>query len=350
MKKRLVFSLYILNVLLLSSCLNNNKNKTTNSKVFSISPKMKTTSVPGDADDCAIWIHPKNSSLSLIIGNDKKDGGCLYAWDMNGKEVARTQPLPRSVNLDLRCSISLGGKYIDVLVVGTRKDNKIKVFSIDPEKRIFNDITTDNGISTGFSSQVYGLSLYKNPKNNALFVFISCKSDENIRQILLEDDGYGKIKGTFVREFGKEDQVTFVEGMVVDDELGFLYCSDDGHAILKYNADPEMKDDVLVNKFAKKDGITGDREGLCLYKKDNGKGYIILSNQEDNSINVYDRKGNNKFIKNIKTKGSLHSDGIEATSQQILPYFPKGILVAHNEEDTNFVVYDWTDIDRCLEN
>ncbi|MGH7599381.1 MAG: phytase, partial [bacterium] len=39
--------------------------------VVEVNPKMSTSSVIGDADDPAIWVHPADPSKSLIVGTDK---------------------------------------------------------------------------------------------------------------------------------------------------------------------------------------------------------------------------------------------------------------------------------------
>ena len=52
--------------------------------VVSAEPAGSTASVPGDADDCAIWVHPANAALSLIIGTDKASRGGMFVWDLLG--------------------------------------------------------------------------------------------------------------------------------------------------------------------------------------------------------------------------------------------------------------------------
>ena len=42
-----------------------------------LTPIAATTSVPGDADDCAIWVHPTDPNKTVIIGNDK---GTILKW------------------------------------------------------------------------------------------------------------------------------------------------------------------------------------------------------------------------------------------------------------------------------
>src|SRR5262245_62822516 len=46
-----------------------------------------TEPVPNDPDDPAVWFHPRDSSLNLIVGTNKveKPNGALLVFDMKGK-------------------------------------------------------------------------------------------------------------------------------------------------------------------------------------------------------------------------------------------------------------------------
>lgn len=50
-----------------------------------VKPTTVTEALPHDTDDPSIWIHPTDSTKSLIIGTDKDTDGGLYAFDLNGK-------------------------------------------------------------------------------------------------------------------------------------------------------------------------------------------------------------------------------------------------------------------------
>jgi len=66
-----------------------------------IKPKLITEKTPHDTDDPAIWIHPTNTSSSLIIGTDKDSDGGLYLYDLNGKIIKKSIPLKRPNNVDV---------------------------------------------------------------------------------------------------------------------------------------------------------------------------------------------------------------------------------------------------------
>ena len=68
--------------------------------------KVESSSVSGDADDCAIWINKDNPKMSTIIGNDKNENGALYVWGIDGKEIYKTNRLNEPTGVDIRESLN----------------------------------------------------------------------------------------------------------------------------------------------------------------------------------------------------------------------------------------------------
>ncbi len=303
-------------------------------------PQVELGPVPGDADDCAIWVDPQDSSRSVVVGNDKTFAGGLYVWDLSGKLLSFV-PMVRPINLDVRHGMPVGGESVDILAVGERVSRNVRIFKIDPMSRELIDITRDGGIPTGFANDIYGLTLYRQKETGKYYVFVSEKTKGTmIHQILLEDNGNGKVKGTVVRKFGGTvDHHSLTEGMCADDAAGWLYACSEREAVLKYYADAE-KGDALVHSFARDDGIEGDREGIALYNCPDGTGYLFVSSQGNGQLKVYEREGQNKFLGTIYKKGSSHTDGIDATSCPAGP-FRHGFLVSHHQDGRSFVIYDW---------
>ncbi|NGX32616.1 MAG: 3-phytase [Candidatus Anoxychlamydiales bacterium] len=304
-------------------------------------PATETSQVNGDADECEFWIDEKDPTKSLLIGNDKDKNGALYLWDLNGKLISKSETLNQPVGVDVRYGMQLGNRKVDIVICALRSTNEIKIFEIDAKNRGLIDITTDKKISSNFTKDTYGICLYKRAADGKIFAFVSSKHKDNIHQIELRDDGSSKVEGVLVRSFGINDQKSFVEGMVADDNLGYVYFSDESNAILKYIADPDKNDNSLILKFATQDGIKGDREGLALYENTNDTGYLILSSQGNSSFKIYEREGNNNFIKTISSLHAKNTDGIAATNARIEPKYPNGLFACHNSKGKNFMLYSW---------
>jgi 3-phytase len=316
-----------------------------------VNPRGKTSSVVSDADDCAIWIHPTDATKSVVIGTDKGRGGGLYVWNLRGEKL-QFIPLVETNNVDVRNAMRVGGEMIDIAVVNLQRTKELKVYKIDPTNSRLVDITTHDGIKTPELDEPYGLCLYRRPNDGAIFAIASSKlgNNGNLQQYRLQDDGRGKVKGEHVRTFGNNSIRDKVEGLVADDELGYVYAADETKAVRKYYADPDLNKNEQIVAFATRDGFKGDREGIGIYKCDDGTGYILISSQDNKSVKIYHREGEKEdphrhnLLATVVTNGAKNTDGLEVTSQSAGPTFPKGFLVKHNSKSRNFVLYAWEDI------
>ncbi len=324
-----------------------------NIKLF---PKLATDAVKVDADDPAIWIHPTNPALSTIIGTDKDSaGGGLYVWNLQGEQL-QFIPIERPNNVDVRHDMKLGTRTIAIAVTQECRKRKLRVFEINSENGMLSDITASTGIKTPELEAPYGLCLYRRPHDGAMFVMMSSREGESakhLRQYQLLDDGHGKVQGKYVRAFGHNSITDKVEGLVADDELGYVYAADEEAAVRKYHADPASKNHEALAVFALNDGIQGDREGLAIYRCDEKTGYILLSNQKGkkhSSIKVYRREGDNgnahehNLLMTLDTIGSHETDGLEATHHGIHDRFPHGFIVKHDSPGRQFKLYSWYDL------
>lgn len=152
--------------------------------------------------------------------------------------------------------------------------------------------------------------------------------------------------GVKVRALGKFSKKKEIESIVVDDELGFVYYSDENVGVRKYYADADKGNEELA-LFAQT-GITEDHEGLSIYKEKGGKGYIILSDQQANKFHVFAREGtkgnpHNHQLVRIVSAQTDESDGSDILNMPLNATFPKGIFVAMSTDRT-FQFYKVDDI------
>lgn len=305
--------------------------------------------VKWDSDDPAIWIHPTDRSRSLIIGTDKNSDGAIYAFDLNGKIVARVGDLQRPNNIDIAYGFKMANQRVDIAVVTEREAQRLRIFSLP-------DLTPiDNGNLIVFNGNTkrapMGIALYTRPGDNALFAFVSGKSGPSngyIAQYRIQSDQEGNITMNLARMFGKYSGEQEIESIAVDDELGFVYYSDESVGVRKYHADPDADNaDRELALFAT-EGFANDREGISIYKLDDGTGYILVSDQQANRFWIYSREGsaddihNHRLLKIIQASTS-ESDGSEVTSVSLPPLYPSGLFVAMSEGKT-FHYFSWDDI------
>ena len=312
-------------------------------------PVVISSPVAHDTDDPAFWINAKDPGRSLIVGTDKDEDGALYVFDLDGKIVKRVGGLKRPNNVDIEYGLPLGGKAVDIAVTTERLGDSIRVFSLPEMEPI------DGGPIPVFQGETLngpmGVALYKRPSDGAIFAIVGRKSgpkDGYLWQYRLADDGAGKVKATKVRAFGEWSGTTEIEAIAVDDELGYVYYSDEGRGILKYAADPDAPNASARLAVFGQGQFTQDREGISIYKVNDGTGYILVSDQQANLFHIFPREGSNgnphqhPLLKVIKTS-TVESDGSEVTSLALGPKFPGGLFVAMSQGGV-FHYYSWPQI------
>lgn len=323
------------------------------SQTLVVSPRVHTSPVLSDADDAAIWMHPTDPSKSLIIGTDKgsNTNGGLVTWNLDGTQKQRIT-LDRPNSVDVRSGWRLGTQVIDLAAVTLRDQHQVRIFKIDPVTRKLTDITTldtTNVLNKMFNSP-YGIALYRRPSDGVIFVIASSRNaayNDKLWQIRLQEDGPAHVKGVFVRAFGAFSGI--VEGMVADDELGYLYALEEKVGIHKYYADPQNGNNRLVF-LGTDDSLVSKYEGLALYKCDNGTGYLLATCPPLAGIRVYRREGENgdphqqRMMATIQDANAVLGEGLEVISLPLGAAFPHGMLAWHDQAGKNFRLYGWEDV------
>lgn len=322
-------------------------------KPNALQPVTTTQPAPHDTDDPAIWIHPTDASKSLIIGTDKDTDGGLYVYNLEGKIVNKVLGIKRPNNVDIAYGLILNGKKTDIAVTTEREMNRIRIFSLPDMKPI------DNGGIPVFEGEIerdpMGVALYTRPSDKAIFVIVGRKSgptDPYLWQYKLSDNGSGSVKAEVIRKFGKYSAKKEIEAIAVDNELGFIYYSDEQSGIRKYVADPDAKNNNELAFFGQKD-FKADNEGIAIYKKTATTGYLLVSNQQDNTFNVYPREGANgnpneyPLLAVIPTS-TVECDGADVTNINLGSTYKNGMFVAMSNGMT-FHFYDWNQIQQLID-
>jgi len=311
-----------------------------------IQPKYVTEKVVYDSDDPAIWVNSKDPAASLIIGTDKEVNGGLYVFDLHGKVVKTVPELGRPNNVDIAYGFKLNDELVDIVITTERSNNQLRIFSVPDMEPI------DNGgleVFEGVDERgPMGIAFYT-ASDGVLYAIVG-RTDGPLEgylwQYRIEDAGNGNVKLVKVREFGKYSGVKEIEAIAVDNELGFVYYADEAFGVRKYYANPAMGNKELA--LFGTDDFGRDIEGISIYKTNDKTGYILISDQQVGTFNIYPREGTledqnrHQLIKSVELM-TLESDGSEVSSTNFGPEFPKGIFVAMSTDKT-FHIYDWRDI------
>lgn len=318
-----------------------------------------TESIKEDPDDPAIWINPSDSSKSLIFGTDKKEApdGSLYAFDLTGSIVDRIPNLDRPNNCDVESAVPMGKETVDIVAVTERGKKRLLIYRIDRVTGKLKEISGKNSVfegETGDAALPMGVALFRR-KNGTTFAIVSRKSGPSgayLWQYELVTNSKGLFDLKLTRKFGDFIGGKEIESVCVDDELGFVYYSDEGYGIHKYFADPDAPNaNNKLTEFAR-EGWKGDHEGIAIYKTGLATGYIVCTDQieGDSIFTVYPREGSKSGGVDDHqplarfTLLADDTDGIEIASANFGKDFPSGLMVAMNSGSKNFVVADWRKI------
>ncbi|MFI0352641.1 phytase [Actinomadura sp. 9N407] len=374
-----------------------------------------------DADDPAIWNHPADRRADLIVGTLKQGG--LAVFDARGRQLQHVPAPPgprpgdesgRFNNVDIVYGFPVGGKKVDIAVTSDRGRDIIRTYAIDAAaaKRHTAPLTeiTDPAAAAAFSASLdeindqrtaYGLATWTG-SGGATYVAVSRRHTTRVGVFRLVATAAGTVTyrpvrtldlpasfplpgGGSWRPCGDPGEDPQVEGMVADPEHGVLYAGQEDVGIWRIpldggtprltervkeygvpaTYDPETDECVPSgpDPGVGGDHLTADVEGLTIYRKDDGEGYLLASSQGDNTFAAYDREGSNRFLGRFRVgpsaaiDGSEECDGAMVTSAPV-GGFAKGLLVVQDgantpdvvdgngevRTNTNFKLVPWEDV------
>ena len=325
--------------------------------VATVSARIETTPVEsyGDAaDDPAIWAHPEDPARSLVVATDKKAG--LYLYDMQGK-VLQFLPDGKMNNIDLRDGFELGGRKVVLVSASNRTDKSISLYRLDTERREL--VGVADGVQPTGLGDPYGLCMYRSARDGGTYVFIN-GDDTRMRQWRLIATPAGKVRAEPVRDLTFDSQT---EGCVADDATGQLYVNEEDVAMWKLSAEPDGGNDRTASARVKDlPAVKDDLEGLGIYDLGNGRGYIVVSSQGNDTYAVFRREGSQEYLGSFAVvadpqrgiDGISETDGLEITSRNLGPGFEHGAMIAQDGrnvmpvENQNYKYVSWSDIAKAL--
>ncbi|NHK27778.1 phytase [Parvularcula flava] len=317
--------------------------------VYAKAETVPVESTDDAADDPAIWVNAADPASSYILGTDKQAGLGIYT--LSGA-IQQFIPAGRLNNVDLRQGVTVGLWEGDLGAATNRTDDTVTLFKIDLDGGdVFGSFPAD-------LPEPYGMCMGQ--VGTDLIVFITYKTGEVDAHKLISSNGVE----TLQERIGRIKLDTQLEGCVVDDATGTLYIGEEMRGVWKTavassseglkHTPPE-----LIDEIDGASGITGDVEGVALYKSD-AASYLVISSQGNDSYAVYDLDGDNKFRGRFRIAaseatgidGAQETDGIAVSSAPLGPDYPEGVLVAQdgfNRGATqNFKIVDWRDVKAAL--
>ncbi|RKZ52442.1 MAG: 3-phytase [Candidatus Parabeggiatoa sp. nov. 3] len=324
--------------------------------IKAVQATVETKPVPasGDAaDDPAIWIHPDEPARSVVIGTQKQGG--LGVYDLAGQEIQYLADGNMN-NVDLRYGFPLNDEKVAIVAASNRSNDSIALYKINPETRQLENVAART-IRSGLD--VYGLCMYHSASYGKYYVFINDKRGA-VEQWEIFDNGNQFVDATVVRRLSVNSQV---EGCVADDALGYFYLGEERVGIWKFGAEPNNADaGQLIDTTNKQGNMTAEVEGLTIYYVNETEGYLIASNQGNDTFTVYERAGDNAYLgkfhiignPDLKIDAVYDTDGIDVINVPLGEAFPYGVFVAQDgeniypDENQNFKLVPWEHIADAL--
>lgn len=303
------------------------------------------------ADDPAIWVNPVDAGKSLILGTNKKSGLCVY--DVTGHQL-QFLPVGRINNVDVLQGITLGTRNLDFIAAGHRENRCIHLWHVDPTTLQLHEYSGSPLPVT--VAEPYGIALGRGGSGET-FIFVNDKAGK-VEQWKLTTDSAGALTATLARTLNFKTQV---EGMVCDDDLGFVYIGEEATGIWRAPINPASKDaPVLIAKAGKNEPIKPDTEGLAIYSQQGSTaGYLICSSQGNNTYAVFNRTPPNAYIGSFSIvdsatiDGCSDTDGIEATSSSLGSAYPFGVFIAQDGDNAgatqNFKMVPWDAVAKAFD-
>jgi len=304
-------------------------------EVAEVEPSAETTPMLGlgdQADDPAIWVNPLDASRSLILGTNKDSG--LYVYDLSGN-ARQFLPVGRVNNVDLRSQLA---------VASNDEVGGLSWFRINPQTLNVEHLG-DTPVS---KAEPYGVCA---GMVDGIYTTAVTYKDGSVELWSVPEDQEGTIAPTLDRVVTLSSQL---EGCVFDDASATLFIGEEEYGIWSLDLAGPDSAPRLVDRVGGPSGLAMDVEGLAIWTRGNGNGYLIASAQGKDRFVVYELTpphapvGLFRIIdtQNGAIDGTSNTDGIDATSTP-LPGYSEGLLVVQDDANPtkslnqNFKLVDW---------
>jgi 3-phytase len=348
-------------------------------------------------DDPAIWVHPNDSTKSIVIATAKEGG--LRVYDLADEEIQSipATPAPRADgvdgrynNVDIAYGLELGGLTVDVAVVSDRFNDQLRFWVIDPAgadaETPLTEVTAPEQAflfnpdreAVDDEHTAYGLAVYQ-PRPGTAYAVVTQEGRTAIATVEIEAQGaafgytaVGRLD--MPGEFPLPDGTTWVpceepgvlpqlEGLSVDQRNGVLYAAQEDVGVWRIQLPLGSSRPVLIDRVADfgihdvfdeeseecvpvdeddtgfgGPNLVADAEGVDVYYGHGVTGYVIVSSQGDDRYAVYSTTGHNRSLGTFLVRGVgvddiNGSDGLAVTNRPVGRY-RQGLLVSHDEPES----------------
>ncbi|MFI9381371.1 phytase [Kutzneria sp. NPDC052558] len=337
------------------------------------------TPANADADDPAIWVHPRNPERSVVLGTLKEGG--LAAFDLHARtsQIVAAPPAPGPDSAPGRFNnVDVVG---DLAVVSDRGRDRIRVYRIDPAgsaagSHVLREVTDPLAAPVFSASEsdvddqrtAYGLAAGRDPFSGVRWVAVTQRHETRVALLRLVDKPDGTVgtapistvdlpasfrlpNGATWSPCEKPGEGPQSEGSVFDGRA--LYAAQEDVGIWRIPVSPKgfgrpelvdrvrsygvpMRWDAATEQCVPAGADPGfggtwleaDAEGLAM-----AGSTLFASSQGDSRFVVYGHDVRDlRIVAGRGTDSVEHSDGSAISTAYLGRDFPHGLLVVHDGE------------------
>lgn len=274
-----------------------------------------------DQDDACLWVHPEDTSQSVVITSDKS-ANKVFVYTLDGSLLQEVS-VPKPGNIDLRQNISLGEQNLDLVVVNQRTaGTRLVAFQVDPTSRTL--VRLDKTpLTTGPN---YGGALGYDKQHQRTY-FISTSETGQVEQFeFIQDENHG-LMSRKVRDI----PIGKCEGAVVDDASQTIFITEEDLGIWSLPLDPNTTTQPKLIARIGQYGLQGDLEGItCVHRKE-ASPLLIVSDQGRSRYVVFEMGAELVHRGEFSIAGAESTDGIDIVPLNLGPKFPHGVFLCHTD-------------------
>jgi 3-phytase len=271
----------------------------------------------GDAaDDVAIF---QDEGLPpAILATDKQLG--LLVFDFQGKRRF-VDSSGHINNVDIRV---LPGKRV-LAGCSNRSSNSMQFFEYLPETYSLRPVPSSLPVTR--IEEVYGFCLYQAAGRLSAFVVGKEGLLEGYALNWEPGDSLSAQRAFSYRFPGQ------CEGMVADDERGFLYVAEEDGGVWQLDLKTLGSVPVRVIPIASQPALKADLEGLALFRWE-GKPYLFVSSQGNHSFSVFDADNGFHLVFSFQVAKARNIDKATETDGLDVSAGADGVLVVQDGRNT----------------
>ncbi len=284
----------------------------------------------GGANGVALLRNPSDPAKSVILATGELGG--LEVYGLDGQRTGAT-PGGETYGVDVRD---------DLIAVLDRREGLLRLSRYDFATGKATAIDA-RPLKLGYAGE--GVCLHRSARDGALYAFALGGAGQ-LDQWLLYPTADGKMDGRLVRRMTLSSEAKFC---VSDDASGALYVAQEAVGIWRYDADPEAEAVPTLIDANRLGKIAGEVGGLAIVNGGKGSDYLVASNVEGGTFNVYDRSADDRFVGAFKVAIDSPS-GLYGLRAPVGSNLPAGALLIADDlkQGANSKIVSWADVAAAL--